>query len=105
MVTVTPRAAERVRHSMKVNGGEELALRIQVRRKEGGGLTYKMGFDAPSAQDQTFVSEGVTVVVDPASAPLAKDLVLHYEDHPEMPDGGEFIFMNPLDLPEDMAAD
>ncbi|MGD2064667.1 MAG: iron-sulfur cluster assembly accessory protein [Nitrospirota bacterium] len=103
MVTVTPRAAERVLHSVQVSGGEGLALRIQVRRKEeGGSLSYNMGFDAPSADDQTFVSEGVTVIVDPESAPLAEDLVLHFEDHPEMPDGGEFVFMNPLDLPDGM---
>ena len=99
MVTVTPRAAERVRHSSQVSGGEGLALRIQVRRKEGGGLSYQMGFDAPAAHDQTFVSEGVTVVVDPESVSLAENLVLHYEDRPELPDGGEFVFMNPLDVP------
>jgi iron-sulfur cluster assembly protein len=101
MVTVTPRAAERVRHSAQVSGGEGLALRIQVRRKEGDGLSYKMGFDSPAPQDQTFVSEGVTVVVDPESAPLAEGLVLHYEDRPEMADGGEFVFMNPLDSPDE----
>lgn len=105
MVTVTPRAAERVRDSVPVSGGEGLALRIQVRPKEGGGLSYKMGFDAPAAQDQTFVSEGITVVLDPESAPLAENLVLHYEDRPELPDGGEFVFMNPLDLPDGAAAD
>jgi iron-sulfur cluster assembly accessory protein len=101
MVTVTARAAERVRHSADLNDARGLALRIQVRRRPDGGLAYQMGFDAPAANDQTSVSEGVTVVVDPQSVPFAEQLVLDYEERPELPDGGEFVFMNPLDVPGD----
>ena len=99
MVTVTPRAAERVRQSADVNDAHGLALRIQVRRRPDGSLAYQMGFDAASEADQTNVSEGVTVVVDPESVPLAEQLVLDYEARPELPDGGEFLFLNPLDVP------
>jgi len=99
MVTVTPRAAERVRQSADVNDAHGLALRIQVRRRPDGGLTYQMGFDTPTPADQTNVSEGVTVTVDAQSVPLAEQLVLDYEERPELPDGGEFLFLNPLDVP------
>jgi len=99
MVTVTPRAAERVRQSADVNDAHGLALRIQVRRRPDGSLDYQMGFDTANAADQTSVSEGVTVVLDPQSVPLAEQLVLHYEERPELPDGGEFVFLNPLDVP------
>jgi len=99
MVTVTPRAAEQVRQSADVNDAHGLALRIQVRRRPDGSLAYQMGFDTATPADQTSVSEGVTVVVDPESVPLAEELVLHYEERPGLPDGGEFVFMNPLDVP------
>jgi len=99
MVTVTPRAAEQVRRSAELNDAHGLALRIQVRRRPDGSLAYQMGFDTPTAADQTSVSEGVTVAVDPQSGPLAEQLVLDYEERPELPDGGEFLFLNPLDVP------
>lgn len=99
MITVTERAADRVRHSADLNEGHGLALRIQVRRRPDGGLAYQMGFDTPTESDHTTVSAGVTVVVDPQSVPLADGLVLDYEERPDHPDGGEFVFLNPHDVP------
>jgi len=98
MVSVTPRAAEQVRRS-KANDVDGMALRIEVRRLGNDRLSYRMGFDSVADGETTFVSEGVTVVVDQESAPLADGLVLDFQDGEGHPEGGEFVFMNPLDVP------
>ncbi len=76
-----------------------MALRIEARRAAGGGLSYRMGFDAPRDEETPFVSEGVTLVVDAESAPLVEELVLDFEEGEGHPEGGEFVFINPKDVP------
>ncbi|HBB41444.1 MAG: Fe-S cluster assembly protein HesB [Nitrospirae bacterium CG18_big_fil_WC_8_21_14_2_50_70_55] len=98
MVTVTPRAAEQVRRSM-ANDLDGMALRIQVRRRGAAGLSYRMGFDHPAAGDTTSTSAAVEVIVDAQSIPLADGLVLDFEDGDGHPAEGEFVFINPLDVP------
>jgi len=98
MVSVTPRAAEQVRRSM-TNDLDGMALRIEARRGGADRLSYRMGFDSAADGEATFTSEGVTVVVDSESAPLVDGLVLDFEDGEGHPEGGEFLFINPLDVP------
>lgn len=77
----------------------DMALRIEVRRRGATGLSYRMGFDLPAEGETTFASEGVVVVVDGESAALADGLVLDFEEGESHPKGGEFVFINPLDVP------
>ncbi len=76
-----------------------MALRIEARRLGNDRLSYRMGFDEVADGETTFTSEGVTVVVDSESAPLVDDLVLDFEEGDGHPEGGEFVFINPLDVP------
>jgi len=81
------------------NDLDGMALRIEVRRLGNDRLSYRMGFDPVADGEATFTSEGVTVVLDSESAPLADGLVLDFEDGEGHPEGGEFVFINPLDVP------
>lgn len=81
------------------NDLDGMALRIEVRRHDADRLSYRMGFDSAGDGEATFTNEGVTVVVDHESAPLADGLVLDFEDGEGHPEGGEFVFINPLDVP------
>ena len=60
-----------------------------------GGLHYLMGFDDQQKDgDSTVETEGVTLVVDAASQPLAQGMSL---DFVELEGKMEFIFINPND--------
>ena len=68
MVTLSPRAADRVRAMQSEAAASARALRVFT--EEGGcsGLQYGMGFDdTPRVGDRDFESEGVRIVVDAAS--------------------------------------
>ena len=71
MVTITERAAAKVKHLIEAEADPALtALRVAV---EGGGCSgfqYALGFDrGPQEGDNELSSHGVPVVVDPFSAP------------------------------------
>ncbi|MGB0847594.1 MAG: HesB/IscA family protein [Thiolinea sp.] len=95
MITVTPEAAQQIRVSAQQGNAQELALRIAIERKEDGKFHYMMGFDDKLRPgDQRVDSNGISLVVDGVSMPLANGLMLDYVDL----DGNmEFVFMNPND--------
>jgi iron-sulfur cluster assembly protein/iron-sulfur cluster insertion protein len=67
MITLTPRAADKVRSMRATSAAPDGKLRVFV--EEGGcsGSQYGMSFDEPKAGDSVFQSEGVAILVDPAS--------------------------------------
>lgn len=66
-VTLTERAAEHVAGFI-ARRGKGVGLRLGVRTTGCSGMAYKLEFaDAVEADDQTFESHGVTVLVDPKS--------------------------------------
>lgn len=68
MITLTPRAAGQIRQMQKDLGAEGKALRLLVESGGCSGFQYGMSFDEPKADDQRCESEGVPMVLDPASA-------------------------------------
>src|SRR3954469_1065010 len=69
IVSLTPAAAVKIRDLM---AGEEDVSVLRVAIEGGGcsGFQYGLGFDRGAQEgDQVFECEGVTVVVDPFSAP------------------------------------
>jgi iron-sulfur cluster assembly protein/iron-sulfur cluster insertion protein len=70
MITLTPRAADQVR-SMR-SGAASTGGSLRVFVEDGGcsGSQYGMSFDAAKPGDEVFESQGVSILVDPAS--LAK---------------------------------
>ena len=92
-VHLTERASREVR---RIQQAESLpdSLRLRVAVEGGGcsGLSYKLGFDEPGAEDLRCESLDVEIVVDPSHALYLDGIVIDY------PDGLEargFVFNNP----------
>jgi iron-sulfur cluster assembly protein len=82
MVTITERAAEKVKELLAAEGDPSLsALRVAV---EGGGCSgfqYALGFDSsPEDNDETWEYHGVKVIVDRFSLPYLEGSCVDYID-------------------------
>jgi len=95
MFKISPEAAAQIKVSIAKTGVEGQPLRVAVEKNAAGYFHYQMGFDDSSKYgDAKFVSEGVELVVDAASANLVEGMLIDYIDL----DGTmEFVFMNPND--------
>ena len=71
VVTLTERAADKVRALMAGEpAGAAEVLRVAIQGGGCGGYEYQLGFDrGATGDDSAFEFYGVTVVVDPVSAP------------------------------------
>ena len=68
-ITLTEKAATHVQGFLSKRG-KGVGLRLGVRTTGCSGLAYKLEYaDEAKPEDATFVSHGVTVVVDPKSLP------------------------------------
>lgn len=80
MITLTPRAARQIMSMHAAQGDAQKHLRVFV---EGGGCSgfqYGMSFDVPKADDHSFVTEGVTVLVDPVSLTYLSGTSIDFDD-------------------------
>jgi len=82
MVTITERAAEKVKQLLAAEGDPSLtALRVAV---EGGGCSgfqYALGFDAaPDDNDEAWEYHGVRLIVDRFSLPYLQGSSVDYID-------------------------
>jgi iron-sulfur cluster assembly accessory protein len=79
MITITDRAADKVREFMASEDDDATALRIAI---EGGGCSgfqYALGFDSgPQEGDEIVEMHGVTILVDPFSLPYLKGAGIDY---------------------------
>ena len=80
LLDLTPAAADKVRELIAQEpDADSLVLRVAI---EGGGCSgfqYGLGFSSGSEADDHVLSlEGVTVVVDPFSAPYLKGATIEY---------------------------
>ena len=77
-ITLTERAATRVQSFMK-SRGKGVGLRVGVKTSGCSGMAYSLEFaDELDADDLTFDSFGVTVLVDPKSLPYIDGMELDY---------------------------
>jgi iron-sulfur cluster assembly protein len=91
LVTLTDRAAERVREVMAARGAG--FLRVGVKNGGCAGMEYTMDYvDAPAALDELVEDKGVKIVVD-AKAVLF--LVGSKVDYETTPLHQKFVFSNP----------
>lgn len=92
-VQLTERAAEQVRRIRSDEDlEEELCLRVAVEGGGCSGLSYKLGFDYKSDEDEVIVSRGVEIVVDPKHMMYLKGITV---DYPDGLDARGFTFDNP----------
>ena len=91
--TITDTAADKVKSLITAEGNPELVLRVAVRPGGCSGFSYEMFFDTDVADDDMKSEHGgVTVVIDPASAPHLAGASLDYKDGLQ---GAGFRISNP----------
>jgi len=61
-------------------GDPQKKLRVFIETGGCSGLQYGMSFDAPKEGDQEFVSEGVPVLLDPASVAYLSGSSVDFDD-------------------------
>jgi iron-sulfur cluster assembly accessory protein len=80
MITLTPRAANRVRTMQNELGDPSKALRVFVETGGCSGFEYGMSFDVSKPGDQQVESEGVKVLIDPTSATYLAGCSVDFDD-------------------------
>ena len=61
-------------------GAPTKRLRVLVESGGCSGFQYGMSFDEPKAEDTTFESEGVAILVDPASLAYLSGSAIDFDD-------------------------
>lgn len=98
MVTITPTAGEQLRAVLEQQASEESGLRVWVQSACGcGNVGYGMGIDETASGDSVYESEGIRVILDPASASLLAGARIEFVDHGLH--GRGFAIQTPDDAP------
>lgn len=93
MITITEAANHRIKEMMADEEGDALYLRLGVKGGGCTGLTYGMGFDQEKNDGDVFFEDnGLSIVIDPESAPLLSDITIDYKQNML---GGGFTIDNP----------
>lgn len=92
MVTLTPKAVEKVKEIMKQQEPLPGGLRVAVVGGGCSGFSYSMQFDNGSTQDRTFQFDDLKVFVDPMSLMYLEGVEV---DYLETLEGSGFKFNNP----------
>jgi iron-sulfur cluster insertion protein len=78
LISLTPVAAAKVRELLAEEGDETLVLRVAIQGGGCSGFQYGLGFDTVAEGDVRLELEGVTVVVDPFSAPYLRGTTIDF---------------------------
>ncbi|MGH7387116.1 MAG: iron-sulfur cluster insertion protein ErpA [Candidatus Methylomirabilales bacterium] len=92
MLTVTERAAAKLKDLMVKEGMQDQGLRVRVMGGGCSGYQYEMAFDTPREGDKVIEQDGVRVVVDPKSFLFLAGTEIDYQDGLM---GGGFAIKNP----------
>jgi iron-sulfur cluster assembly protein len=92
MVTLTPKAAHKVKDLLAAKQRSDLGLRIFVQPGGCRGFSYGMAWDEPAEDDAVIEQEGVRVLIDPFSAQYLEGAEVDYH---EALMGGGFVIQNP----------
>jgi len=91
-VTLTDRAAVRIKELIIADNREGQGLRVKVVGGGCSGLQYKVDFDVPKPTDKIFERDGAKLLVDMKSLLYLAGTELDYKD--ELMQSG-FVFQNP----------
>jgi len=93
LVTVTSRAADKLKEIMAAENRTQQGLRIMVRPGGCSGFSYAMGFDSNTSEDDiVFEEQGIRVMIDPHSARFLAGAEVDWVDTLM---GGGFSIKNP----------
>jgi len=96
MITITPAAAEKIKHSALKGDMDGLSMRIAAKRNADGSIHYGMGFDDNELEGDLHIKAGnIDIVVAESSKMLLEGMTLDFVELE--PDNWQFIFMNPND--------
>ncbi|NBB76819.1 MAG: iron-sulfur cluster assembly accessory protein [Bacteroidetes bacterium] len=92
-VVLTERAAKQIRRIKESEDlDENLYLRVAVEGGGCSGLSYKLGFDIRTDEDEIVKSQGLEIVVNPKHMMYLEGIEI---DYPDGLDARGFIFNNP----------
>lgn len=80
MITLSPRAARQVCTMHAELNAPEKKLRVFVESGGCSGFQYGMSFDDAKPDDTTFQSEGVSILLDPASLAYLSGSQIDFDD-------------------------
>jgi iron-sulfur cluster assembly protein/iron-sulfur cluster insertion protein len=80
MITLSPRAANRVRTLQSELDAPTKRLRVFVESGGCSGLQYGMSFDERKTEDTELESEGVSLLIDPASLAYLDGSTIDFDD-------------------------
>ncbi len=93
MITLTETAVNKLQGIMVEKGLNDYSVRVFISGGGCCGLSYGMAFaDEIEAEDQTFESNGLKMVIDSGSFPYLQGVKI---DYVETPKGGGFRIENP----------
>ncbi|MBO8142376.1 MAG: iron-sulfur cluster insertion protein ErpA [Firmicutes bacterium] len=93
MVTMTTRAAGKLKEIMEAENRHEQGVRIMVKPGGCSGFSYAMGFDSQVRDEDIVVEQhGIRVMIDPQSARFLQGIEV---DYVESLMGGGFAIKNP----------
>ena len=93
MVSITERAASKVKEIIEAQAPRPAGLRIAVVGGGCSGFSYSMTFENnPGMLDKTYNSDGFNIIVDQASLLYLEGVEVDFVDSPE---GSGFKFANP----------
>ena len=95
MLTITPQAAEQIRHSAQQADAKDLCLRLAARLDGKGTIEYGLGFDAKADTDVQVDADGIQVLISAGSVELLTGATLDFVEI--NPGEKAFIFINPND--------
>ncbi len=91
-VTISDKAADKIKRMMVSENKEDQGLRVKVVGGGCSGLHYKLDFDNPKPGDRVFENAGAKVIVDTKSLLYLTGTELEYQE--TLMQSG-FVFQNP----------
>ncbi|CAO5680224.1 MAG: Iron-binding protein IscA [Holosporales bacterium] len=93
LMTVTPKALERIRHLISARGVETYGIRIALKTKGCSGLAYAIEYaDEKNPFDEELIFDGTRLLIDPKAVMYILGTEMDYQ---ETPIQSGFVFVNP----------
>jgi iron-sulfur cluster assembly accessory protein len=81
VITISTLAAEKLKDILVEQGEEGASLRVILMPGANGGAQYMLALEQDAKEDDTVIStEGVSILIDPESAPLMQGAEIDYMD-------------------------